>query len=554
MPRVPTQDAFAVQQAGISASPIASPQVDNFGPRQSAQMGAALQSAGGELQRIQLDVANQANQVRLNDAMNKAVEARLRLTFDKDAGYQNLRGDAALTRPGGKALDAEYGEKFDDAIRSIESTLGNDAQKQAFQLHAQKLRSQFGADLNQHVAKEFNEYQSSVADGTVKVSRDQMALDPFNPEAVGQSVRAIKAAVAEQGRLRGWSGQQTVAATIEALSPGHASVMAAAIDGGKLNFAREYMKQNNAELTPQARLQLTRTLDAGEFEAKTQTATESLLAEAGGDAQKALQLARQKHSGKEEDAIVTRIKALDGERVALRERGQKDAGDQAWRIYATTGSLGKIPPTVLAAMDGRDLESLRRAARADAEARQQRSEVKTDPSVYYALSMAAATDTNNFQKEDLRGYFDRLSPGDRKHFIDLQSSILKPGKDNVEVVGVGQQISAMVKTLKLKDEKAGTFMMEANAALFRAQQAAGKPLTQDQRQAELDRLVVEGTVPGTFFGTSSRRAYEASAEGKPFTPTYSDADKRKAEAALKRQGIANPTQKQIEDTLKAVYQ
>ena len=60
-------------------------------------------------------------------------------------------------------------------------------------------------------------------------------------------------------------------------------------------------------------------------------------------------------------------------------------------------------------------------------------------------------------------------------------------------------------------------------------------------------------MPGRWFGTSSSRAFEADANGLPFTPKFSDADRRKAEAALQRQGIKQPTQAQIEATLRAAY-
>lgn len=546
MPTVPTYDSFQAAPGALPQTRLTSPEVPDVAGQQAQQMGQGLQRAGSELGKIALDMAQQANQVRINDAMNKAVAAKNRLIYDPAEGFVHLRGEAALSRPDDKPLGQEYTEKLKKNFDDIEAGLGNQAQRDAFRQQSGQVMSQFNGTLTQHVAKEYGAFRYSVQEGTIQVARDQMALAWGDAEALGQSRDAIKAAVVEQGRLKGLSAQQVEANLVEALSPGHAAVIASATDAGKLDYAREYMKQVNAELTPGARLQIQKTLDAGDFEARTQDQADTLYSQHKGNISAALAEARANLSGKEEDAVVTRLKNYDAERVALRERGQKDAADQAWRIYAQSGGIGKIPPSVLASMDGRDLEALRRTARAEAEQR----EVKTDPNVYYALTIAATQDTN-FKNEDLRRYFDRLSPTDRKHFIDLQAKTSRPA-DIDQVANAQQQVNAVIKSLKFKDEQAGVFTMQANKALFAAQQEKGRALNQEERQKVLDRLVLQGETPGVLW-SSNTRAFEAEATGKTFVPKFSDADVRKATAALQRAGITKPTETQIEATLKAVY-
>ncbi len=544
MPRVPTYDNFTAMPSTLPQVRVQAQDMPDVAGQQLQNTGRALGQAGSELSRIALDAAREANQVRVNDAMNRAVQAKLKLTYDPDGGFVHLKGDAALTRPDGKGLDAEYGDRFKQQLDAIEQGLGNDAQRMAFRQQAGQLATQFQGSLTTHVAKEFGDYQVSVQQGTISTAQQQMALAWGDAEAVTQSQGAIKAAVAEQGRIRGWSGQQTQAAMVEALSPGHVAVVASAIDAGKLDYAREYMKQVGAELTPGARLQLTKTLDAGDFEMRTQGYTEQFLGQAKGDAAAALALAREKLTGKEEDAVVNRIKTFDAEQSALRERAQRTAADTAWKYVAA----GKSPPaSVMAALDGRDEVAIRKALQGDREGKS----VKTDPNVYYALTQAAVNDPN-FKSEDLRRYLDRLSPTDFKHFVDLQAKRDKPGELE-QVTTVAQQKDAVIKSLQLKGEKAGVFMQQADRALFAAQQEKGRALDQAERQKVLDRLVMEGTVPGRVFGTNDRRAFEAAAEGRPFTPKFSDADRRKAEAALQRQGIKSPTKEQIDATLRAVY-
>lgn len=179
-------------------------------------------------------------------------------------------------------------------------------------------------------------------------------------------------------------------------------------------------------------------------------------------------------------------------------------------------------------------------------------EVKTDDDVYYALTMAAANDPAGFQAQDLRTFFDKLSPSARKHFIDLQAKMGNDGEQK-DIATATQQKSAMVQALGLKQEQAGIFHQQADAALMAAQRDKGKPLTQEERQKVLDRLVLEGTTPGAWFGSSKTRAFQAQAEGREFTPTFNEDQRRKATAALQRRGITKPTRAQIDAVLRARY-
>ena len=176
------------------------------------------------------------------------------------------------------------------------------------------------------------------------------------------------------------------------------------------------------------------------------------------------------------------------------------------------------------------------------------SEIQTDPNVYYALTLAAAEDPK-FAGEDLRRYFDKLAPGDRKHFMDLQA---KSGKGEIgDIATATQQKSALVQSLGLKGETVGVFQMEADKALSSAQREKGKELTQEERQKVLDRLVLKGKESG-FFG-SKLYQFQANAQGREITPTFNDDQKRQAAQALQRRGVVNPTPQQIESTLRARY-
>lgn len=255
MAKVPTLDNF---QTGINAStPSPSgPVAGDIGGRQAAQAGEAMGQAGGALSRIMLDAVDQQNQVRVSDAMNQAIAARLKLTHDKEAGFTALQGRDALERPDGKPLDQEYGDRYKATLSELSAGLGNDAQRRAFQAQAGRALAEFTGQVQQHMTKESQQFALSTQAGTIKVAQDQMALDWSRPDAVAQGQGAIKAAVAEAGRLQGLAPAEVLAKTVDALSVAHHAVIGQALQAGKVDYAKTYMQAVNAELTPQARLQL----------------------------------------------------------------------------------------------------------------------------------------------------------------------------------------------------------------------------------------------------------------------------------------------------------
>lgn len=563
MPTVPVLNVPQVGSQGLPSVRVnpdvsvhrAANVVDTFNPALQQQLGANLNNLGQNLLQIQLKEQAKADQVRVNDAMNQAVEARLALTYGQD-GFVNIKGKDALERPDQQTLGDEYSQKLNDQLKVISDSLGNDDQRRGFNLQTSQMSLQFRGNVMQHTSREYEVYQQSVQDGTIKTAQQQMGLAWGDPTMLQQSKDAIGAAAYQYGQLRGWSGQEIEAYTTAQLSAGHSAVIAEAANANDIGYAKEYYKQNRDTMTADARLRAEKILEIGDFDQKTQDAAGKLYADSKGDIGAALSEARKGYSGKEEDAIVQRLKTLDLERVQLRERAQKDAADNAWKTYSDTHNLRAIAPSTWAAMDGKDAEALRRTARADIDAALSKQQVQTDPNIYYGLSTMAGSNPEAFKQQDLRAFFDKLSPGDRKHFIDLQNKVGN-ANDADQVVTAAAQKNSMVQTLGLKKEDAGLFHQQADKALFAAQQEKGKPLNQEERQKVLDKLVVQGEVQyGSIFRIDpNMRYYEAVAkgEGDKFRAEFSDADRTKATAALQRKGIKNPSRQQIDTVLQVIY-
>ena len=212
MPRVPTYDTF--QQTPAQFQPVslqpASPRVDPG--TQATNMGQAVQRLGQAVSDIERDTLKQANQVRVDDALNRALEAEMRLAYDKEAGYTTQRGLAALERKSGKMLADEYGEAFDKALDDIGAGLGNDYQRQAFAQSVAKRRTDFRANAMKHEADEFRTYTLSVREGTITNQVQRIGLNYANPEVIDDAIGSIRAATYDaatlQGRSATWADAQ----------------------------------------------------------------------------------------------------------------------------------------------------------------------------------------------------------------------------------------------------------------------------------------------------------------------------------------------------------
>jgi hypothetical protein len=368
MPIVPSYDNFQASPNGQPNVHFNTPEMPDYAGQQAKQLGQGLSAAGGVRGKYAMEAADEVNQVRTNDALNQLVKARTDLQLEA----MQLTGRAALERPDGKSLPDEYTERLDKMGREIAAGLGNDNQRKAFTQQAGQLSGQFRGTMGSHMLQQHKQFKADTQNATVEEAQRQAGLLFGDAAVLGQSASAIRAVVEQIKTDNGWDVIKDKAlidsATVHAMSPMHAAVLKGMIDGNQLDKARQYYNDNSAELNTQARVQAHDALNVGDFEKRSQDTAGALVLKYGTDIAGALTEARATLSGKDEDEVVTRLKGLDRERVALRERAQADAADNAWRTYATTGSLSKIGATVLSSMDGKALESLRKTARADAEA------------------------------------------------------------------------------------------------------------------------------------------------------------------------------------------
>ena len=257
MPRVPTYDTF--QQMPAQFHPVqiqpATPRVDPGA--QAASFGQAAQRAGAVAMDMELEALKQANQLRVDDALNKALEAEMRLAYDKDAGYTSQRGLSALERESGKPLADEYDEEFGKAVESIGAGLGNDYQRQVFGQAIAKRRAAFRAGAMKHEADEFRTYTLSVREGTIATRMQQIGLNYANPEVIDEAITSIRAATYDAAKLQGKSAEWADAQARKMASNAHKTAIAAALEKNDVAYADRYLKRYGKDMEADDLLQTT---------------------------------------------------------------------------------------------------------------------------------------------------------------------------------------------------------------------------------------------------------------------------------------------------------
>ena len=549
MATVPRYDNFQAAPTGQAAATFQAP----GGPNAAQVMGQQLQEAGGAVSRageaankIMLAEQERISQTLVDNAMSQAVGAETGLRIEA----MKTRGRDALDRPDGKSLQDEYGEKLQKQLDGISESLKTDAQKQAFTHQTLQLRDRFTQVLGNHVVQQQGQFEADTDAATAEVAVQRGGMLWGDAEARAQAKGALQAVVDNTARRNGWSPTKDAnlieAATIKAMTPLHVAVLKGMIEADHTDEARAYYEQNSAQMSLQARVMAHDAIQAGDFDKRTQAGAEDVLAAAGGDTGKALTMAREKFSGKEEDAVVQRLKALDAERTALDAREAKRVGTAAWSAVMETG---KVPPTLLAVLRQkapeeerqiRDwLEAKWRRAKADAEGK-----AETDANVYYGLIRMAGDNPAAFAALDLRKSMPFLKDADWKHLVEKQSSIARGDAKAMESQRVYdstlKMITTQVKAAGIDmTPKEGTPAAQETAkfqtALYNALEDAtrvkGGPLTGDEAKRIGMGMVREGVEQGSgIFGLfpTKKRGYQIATDPdiKPgtnyITARYSD--------------------------------
>jgi soluble lytic murein transglycosylase len=250
LPSVTPQAAPDVQQANpVNADLL------NINNKQQEAFGGEIVKLGGDVDLAQKRWEDQANALRVADAVNLATEHAIRLAHDPKDGYTTQTGFAALNRDSGVPLADEYTSKLDQQASDIAATLGNDRQRQMFQEHYGAIRNNFLNNAVQYEAKQGVEYDQSVKQATISNAANALILNPLDEKNVEAQSTRIRAAwlggvdpqtgtfIPGLAQSQGKSGAYAQEKAAESISSAHTAAIQSLMDSGNVNQAMAYRKK-----------------------------------------------------------------------------------------------------------------------------------------------------------------------------------------------------------------------------------------------------------------------------------------------------------------------
>ncbi len=244
MVAVPTLDQFSVAPSGGNLPGVSSPPVQDFGSQQLEQTGRAISkvgAVGGEIFQRELQ---EMNQLRVDEAVNRAKEIQAQMTFDPNKGYSFVKGRDALEPVDGLSLADRYSGDFDKATSAIAEGLGNDAQRRAFAVSAGNMSVSFHNEITRHQAQEFVTYATSTIEGSIDTHKRDIALGAMGGDAnkVDNAITGIRGQLYRFAKLNGFStGEALDAAVIKATSPAIVTAISQMLDQKNVDAAEAFL-------------------------------------------------------------------------------------------------------------------------------------------------------------------------------------------------------------------------------------------------------------------------------------------------------------------------
>lgn len=231
-------------QVDVGAAPAGrfeAPQFVNYDAQLTAQTGQNLQQASNQIGQIATDMAERANAARLDDAANQAQNAALDLKFNKESGFLNIKGEAALNRKDAPPLDEDYTAQLKTKTDAIYDGLSNQAQRDAFKHFSGNLLTQFRGSVMEHMNQQNTVYMGSVAQATQDTAAREIALSWGDPKGIEGAAERLRSAAYQEAQLSGKSAEWAETKARDGLSRGHTLALTAAIERGDYGGASAYL-------------------------------------------------------------------------------------------------------------------------------------------------------------------------------------------------------------------------------------------------------------------------------------------------------------------------
>lgn len=536
MPRVPVYEQKIAPNAlpGVRLSAATSPRT--FG----ADIGAGLASVGDSVNKLYLEEKRKADQIAVLDADRALVEFETGSLHDPENGALTKRGRDAFGLP--DTLISAY----DTKVAEIEKGLTNDEQRLAFKRSAVARRLDFDRTLQKHVASEIRTYDDQATESYL-VNETDAAIASGDPDRIALGLERSRAAIVDHQKRNGlppeWLNQKLAAVQTKV----HGGTIDRMLATGQDLAAKAYYDEHKAEIAGAELARIEKALEVGTLRGESQRQADSILAKHR-DLTEASAAARKIGDPQVRDEVERRVKDY----FATAKAAEAEKRTEAYRRAANTltnngGDFGRVAPGDLAYLDGEQHVKLRTLARHVREG----TEPVTDYGAYYGLLQLAGNDATRakFLQADLMEHRHELNNAHFAELARLQAN-LRSGKaedDTLDGYRTKKQVvDDALASIRVDPtpkpgtkhaETVNTFRKRVDEEILAMQRQTGKKATSADVQEVVDRLLIQGTVPGSGWLFDDRKRLFELAPGEAFDVDADEipaAERAKIEAALKR--------------------
>lgn len=580
MPRVP------VYERQVSTRPLPTPyQRPAGGPEASgAQLGGALQHAGGQLQALARHEQERADRAKVLLADTALGEWEQRAIHDPKSGALTTRGEQAIG-----AVDRAL-QDFDATAGEVEKGLTSDAQREAFAARRAQAREQVARTLAGHERAQFREMEAGAYAGALATSVSRAVSAAGDEKAVLSARRDGEAALALRAESEGWSDQQLEGERRQFRTQLHTGVLERLSEASP-DAAEAYLGRYGQEMDGAVRGRLEKQLRhlAGDRRALAETRR---IQAAATDFGAQMKLAREIKDPKVLDAVSARLEedARDG---AAAQRQQVDqVFNSAFTGYIKGGGLRGVPPKAKAWLienapaKWRDLQEL---ARADADRYRTKSAQPTaaQGQAMVEFLLQAGGDPQRLASmtpaEFNSDWAHRLAPADREQaaarIAGAKAEANKPDRNPALAGFVEKRLTAAGSQAGLwpANVRPDLWTKEQSAAYYAAhqevaekealwrQEHAGKPAPDEKYREWIEGATLRLKLPGTgllFDDRTTLPEYrrDPRLQGKPVEPLWTDEQRERAGAVLRQRGAllegdpATDVDRMVESYLRRTFQ
>jgi soluble lytic murein transglycosylase len=228
-----------------------------------------------------------------------------------------------------------------------------------------------------------------------------------------------------------------------------------------------------------------------------------------------------------------------GSKLRDRERQQQEVMAAVYgRLEANGGNFAALPASLRAAIPGDKIGQVRNYA----DSLRGGGKVETDMELYYNLR----TKPQMLKQTNLLAVRGKLEDAEFKELTRLQADLINaPEVAQTEIQTTTQRMNTRFAEMGITpDPRPGTDMAKRVAKAWsilgtniaEAERAAGRKLTPEQRNAEIDRLFASTEVRGGLFGTDEVALFEVKPGQEVVSVVVPDFDRRQISNALRAAG------------------